>query len=113
MGEYPADEPVADERDIEERNPVFLGVGLETLADDHRQALNIPSKIKGVIITQIDKRTPAEKAGLNRGDVLVEVNRKRITDISDFRDVLDSTRRDKVLLLVYRGGNYFYMAISE
>ncbi|MBU8922999.1 MAG: Do family serine endopeptidase [Bacteroidales bacterium] len=113
MGEHPADEPAADEKDIEERNPVFLGVGLETLADDHRQALNIPSRVKGVIITQVDRSTSAEKAGLNRGDVLVEVNRKRITDISDFRDVLDSTRRDKVLLLVYRSGNYFYVAISE
>ncbi|HSG27496.1 MAG TPA: PDZ domain-containing protein, partial [Candidatus Krumholzibacterium sp.] len=74
---------------------------------------NIPSRVKGVIITQIDRRTPAEKAGLARGDVIVEVNRKKIDDLDDFRDVVGSSASDRVLLLIYRGGNYFYAMLKE
>ncbi len=75
--------------------------------------MNVPSKIKGVLIRQIDRDTPATKAGLNTGDVIVEVNRRKIEDIDDFRGVIDDSDSSKVLLLVYRNGNYFYTALKE
>ncbi len=113
MGENPQDRPVEPEKEIEDKNPVFLGVGLESLTEEYREALNIPSNVDGVIITQVDSGTPAQKAGLARGDVIVEINRKKVADLGEFKEILDSTRNDKVLLLVYRGGNYFYSAIKE
>jgi len=113
MGESPQDRPAEPEKEIEDKNPVFLGVGLETLTDEHRQALRIPENIKGVIITQVDSRTPANKAGLARGDVIVEVNRRKIADLEDFKSVPDAGRSDKVLLLLYRGGSYFYRVLTE
>ncbi|MBN2070593.1 MAG: Do family serine endopeptidase [Candidatus Krumholzibacteriota bacterium] len=113
MGEHPSNEPARVEKQIEDRNPVFLGVGLETLSDRYREAMNIPSRIKGVIIRQIDRNTPAAKAGLGTGDVIVEVNKKKIEDIDDFRKVVEDSDGSKVLLLVYRNGSYFYTAVKE
>jgi serine protease Do len=112
MGERESSEQAPEEKLMEDRNPVFLGVALETLNNDHRQALNIPSRVKGVIITQLDRGAPAAEAGLVRGDVIVEVNRQRVRDIDDFRETIEDAGT-RVLLLVYRGGSYFYAAISE
>ena len=113
MGEQPSNQPAGAEKEIEDRNPVFLGVGLETLLDKHREAMNIPSKIRGVLIRQIDRDTPAVKAGLSTGDVIVEVNKRKIENIDDFRKVVNDSDSSKVLLLIYRNGNYFYTAIRE
>ncbi|MBN1164429.1 MAG: DegQ family serine endoprotease [Candidatus Krumholzibacteriota bacterium] len=99
------------EDQMEDRSPLFLGVGIITLNDEYRDALDIPANIRGVIITDIDQGTPAEKAGLNRGDVVVEVNRVRISNLKDFREVLDRSRDDKVLLLIYRAGGYIFITV--
>lgn len=113
IGEHPSSQPAPEEDKMEDRNPVFLGVGLETLTNKHREILNITSKIKGVIIRQVDRNTPAAKAGLKSGDVVVEVNRKKIRDIDDFREIISDSDPSKVLLLIFRNGSYFYAAIKE
>ncbi|MBN2185047.1 MAG: DegQ family serine endoprotease [Candidatus Krumholzibacteriota bacterium] len=113
MGEHPSNVQSGADKQIEDRNPIFLGVALETLLDVHREAMNIPSKIKGVLIRQIDIDTPAAKAGLLMGDVIVEVNKRKIEDINDFRKIVDDSDNSKMLLLIYRNGNYFYTALRE
>lgn len=67
---------------------------------------------RGVVITEIDRGGRAARAKLREGDVIVEVNRSRVTDPLQFDELLrDALRGNRVLLLVNRGGETFYATL--
>ena len=101
------------EDDAEDISPLFLGVGLQSLQDEYRDALELPNDVDGVIITDVQRGTPAAEAGLRRGDVIVEVNKKQIENLDDFRDVMNDYNEDRVMVVLYRGGGYFYSMIRQ
>jgi serine protease Do len=101
------------EEDAEDISPLFLGVGLQSMKDEFRDALELPNDIDGIIVTDVQDGTPAAKAGLRRGDVIVEVDKKQIENLDDFRNVMDDYDEDKVMVVVYRGGGYFYTMIRQ
>jgi serine protease Do len=59
---------------------------------------------KGVLVGEVEKGTPAEKAGLKAGDVIVKVNDKQIESIEDLRAALrsDSNEKHEVTLTIVR-----------
>ena len=101
------------EQDAEDISPLFLGVGLQSLQDEYREALELPADIDGIIVTDVQRGTPAASAGLRRGDVIVEVDKKQIENLDDFRNVMDDYDEDKVMVVIYRGGGYFYTMIRQ
>lgn len=66
----------------------YLGVGLQVLTDDLRQAFGVPQRT-GVLVTQVFAGSPAEQAGLVAGDVITKMDRKTIARIADVTRVLD------------------------
>ncbi|MBN1886115.1 MAG: DegQ family serine endoprotease [Candidatus Krumholzibacteriota bacterium] len=112
IGEHPDSAAKTEDDAIEDYSPLMLGVGIENLDDRYRERLDIPERVDGVLVTEVDPATPAGEAGLQRGDVIMEVDRERVRGIDDFNDVLkkrDDARR--LLLLVYRQGGTFYLVI--
>jgi len=112
MGERPELREETEEG-VEDISPLFLGTGLQTLGDEQRERLEIPSQVSGVIVTDVQRGTPAADAGLRSGDVIVEVNRAKVEDLSDFREIMDGYGDDKVMLVIYRGGGYFYTIVRK
>jgi serine protease Do len=94
-------------------SPLFVGVSLEVLDDYYRRELNIPRDLEGLVVTDVDQTSPAAEAGLSQGDVIVEINRRKVASIQDFNEIMERSRRDKVLLLVYRGGSQSYIIIKS
>ncbi len=89
------------------------GVDVQELTPELRNRLNIPSKVSGVIVTNIEGESPSY-GKLRERDVIQEINRKRIKSISDYRKIVSRLREsDNILLLVYRAGSYIYIPISE
>lgn len=93
-------------------SPLFIGVGLETLSDYHREQLDIPDDISGVIVTEIERNSPAAESGLQAGDVIVDVNRESISDINDFNDVIANLEKNMVGLTVLRGGVHRFFLLK-
>ena len=59
----------------------------------------------GVLIAEVQKDGPADKAGIKRGDILIELDGKKITDISQFRqDVAQILPNTKTKLVLFRDG---------
>ena len=68
-------------------------------------------KAEGVIITDIDPDGPAAEAGLRRGDLIVEIDRKSIKNAKDFAEKLGGS--EKVLVLVKRGESTLWVPLKK
>ena len=85
------------------------GVGLGNLTPDLREELQAPRDVHGAVIEQVAPGSPADNAGLQRGDIILEVNRKKMQSVSDVQQALGSVPKgDDVMILVWsQGGNSF------
>jgi serine protease Do len=68
----------------------YLGVYLEDLTEDMKEALNLAS-LEGVLINEVIANSPAAKAGIKEGDVIIEFDGKKVTDVESFRLLVAST----------------------
>jgi len=89
------------------------GITLNDLSPEARRAFRITdAALKGVVITEVDPASPAARAGLRPGDVLMEVNRKTVANVRDFQDAYGKARGN-VLLLVHRRGNTQFVIVKR
>jgi S1-C subfamily serine protease len=89
----------------------FKGVSVEALTPQARESLDIPKRINGVVITDIEDGSPAEGI-LMKNDVIVEINRNRIKDINEYEKVISNIPSDQdVLILIFRKGSTVYMTL--
>lgn len=66
----------------------------------------------GVLVTQVEPESPAQRAGVRKGDVLVELNRKPIRDVEDFERLTRSlSPKTPVLVLLKRGRGTIFLSI--
>ena len=89
------------------------GFSVETLTPDIARQLNLPADTAGVVITGVQPGSIAEEAGLRRGDVIQEVNHKRVRTVKEFASDVNRIGRQSVLLLVNRGGNTRYVILGS
>lgn len=82
----------------------YLGIYLQEITDDLKEALNL-SSLEGVLISDVMDNTPASKAGIESGDVVIEFNGKKVEDLQSFRMQVASTAvGKKVTMKVLRDG---------
>jgi serine protease Do len=69
---------------------------------------------KGVVIQKVTPDSPSAEAGLQPGDVVLEVNREKVATVSDFvaKAKKAQTKKESALLLVQRGGATLYTVIK-
>jgi serine protease Do len=112
VGEYHANGQVAsiegDGNDSKEQGGK-LGLAMADLTPDVRQQLNLPDGVKGAAIESVRPGSPAEDAGLQPGDVIVQVNRH---DVDSANQAVASVHaipsgQDVLLLVWSRGGESY------
>ncbi len=81
-----------------------LGVTVQNLTPELAKAFDI-RRSQGAVIAQVDPGSPADKAGLQPGDVVVAVNDRPVNNSSDMRNAIGLLRiGSKVEMDVIRGG---------
>ncbi len=116
--ELPGDEPLAPrggEAGGNQRNApskAKLGIGLSSITPMLAERIGIDPKIKGAVITSVRDGSPAQEAGLQQGDVIVEVDRKPVSTADDAAKTLGSDRSGGHLLRVRRGEGALFVASS-
>lgn len=86
------------------------GVGLADLTPDIRQQVNAPSGVHGAVVEKVVPGSSADDAGLQRGDVITEVNRHPVHSAADVQRELSSVPKGQdALVLVWspNGGSTF------
>ncbi len=93
----------------EEHGKARWGVGLQNLTPDLRDQLQLPSEVKGVVVTNVVPGSPADNAGISQGDVIMEVNRKPVQSADDVKRELGNVAKDKdaMVLIWSNGGSSF------
>jgi len=76
------------------------GVQVENVTPEIAQQLNLPESARGVVVDSVDPSSAAAAAGLQRGDVIQEVNHKPVNNMAQFRTAMQGTGDQPVLLLV-------------
>ena len=76
-----------------------LGIVVQTITADLAKQLGIKAG-KGVIVTEVAPGSVATMAGIGRGSVILEVNRKAVNTAAEFDQAIKNSANNKVLLLV-------------
>ncbi|MEX2493680.1 MAG: Do family serine endopeptidase [Nitrospirales bacterium] len=68
---------------------------------------------KGVTVTKVESGSPAERAGIQKGDHILEINREAVKDVTDFQQLTGKLGgKDKILLLLQRGRSTIFLSIT-
>ena len=98
-----SDDSANDERKM------HWGIGLGNLTPELREQLQAPHEIHGAVIEQVQPGSSADNAGLQQGDIILEVNRHKVQSANDVQQALSSVSKgqDALLLVWSNGGNTF------
>jgi len=85
-----------------QRGPA-LGLSVRDLDRDFSERFKLPEGMQGVIISRVEPMSPAFDADIERGHVLLEVNRHPVRSVDDYRRLTTGSRAGDILTLyVYR-----------
>ncbi len=90
-----------------------LGLAVQDLTPEIAQALGISTR-QGVVVVEVTAGSPAEEAGIQRGDVIREVDQKPVKSAGEFVSTVRGAHRgDSVLLLVERRDQHLFIAVKS
>jgi len=89
-----------------------LGLAVQEISPIIQKRLNLQDS-QGVIIVNVRRASPAWNAGLRKADIIVEINKKEIKDIEEYKNIINKIKQDQSLLfLVRRNQNTIYVALK-
>jgi len=88
------------------------GVSLEALTPELSRQYAIGTNTKGVAVRGVDPDSPAGRAGLEPGDVILEVNRQPVSSVEQVHKYVSEGTTDTTLLFVNHDGRTRYVMMS-
>jgi serine protease Do len=93
-------------------NPERLGIAVEDLTPELAQQLGVDQS-QGAVVARVQSGSAAEEAGLQRGDIIEEVNRKKVESAQDLVNIVQALKSgETAAFTVRRGDNSFFVAIE-
>lgn len=88
------------------------GVGVRELTPEILKTLQLPEGQQGVVIDQVSPGSSADAAGLQQGDLILEVNRSPARNVREYEAAVSKRKSDQTaLLLINRGGRALFLTI--
>jgi serine protease Do len=90
----------------------LLGLEVRPITPEMARQLNLPTT-DGVVVARVEDGSTASDAGVQRGDVIREINRRKVGSVADFeRLTRDVKEGDRLTLLLQRGPMSLYVAFT-
>ena len=89
------------------------GVTVQNITPEIRRSLDLPKRVQGVIVTDVEDGTPADDV-LARGDIIMQVNRLDIRNTKDYETAVTKSKgKQGTLLVVYRNGSSVFLMVPD
>jgi serine protease Do len=93
-------------------NRAYLGVVIQDVTPGIAKAMGL-NDMKGVLVGDVSPSGPAQRSGIQRGDVILEINGKPVTDSRELRMSISMMKPDAtVKLRILRNGNQSDMTVN-
>ena len=89
------------------------GVTVGDIDSAARSQFNIPDRVKGALITEVDPDSASYEAGLRPGDVIQEIDHKRVTNAAEAVEVSKHVKTKQVLVRFWSRGGSDYVVVDE
>jgi len=90
----------------------WLGVIIQDITPELAEYFELDS-LDGAIISHVEPGSPADEAGLQRGDVILEIDKKQIKDADDVVEIIQNSKiGQKVVILINRFGKTRYVTVK-
>jgi serine protease Do len=99
-----------------EPQPTTTGFGmtLESLTPEIARRIDLPANSGGAIVTEVDRNSPAARGGVVPGDVIVEVNRQKVANVSQVTRELQKVQNGQVaFLLLWRDNSTQFVTMTK
>jgi len=99
-----------------ESEPTQTGFGMtvEPITPDIAREAELPRNRGGAVVSNVERNSPAFNAGIGPGDIILEVNKQPVSNVSQVSRALQSaTPGTPVFLLIWRDGAQIFIALSK
>ena len=111
LGELPGKAGQSGSSGLSESSPM-RGIQVDNLTPSVARELGVPTTTRGVVVTDVAAGTPASDAGLQRDDVIEEVNRHPVPNVAVYERIVRQAGKQTIVLLVNRGGQTSFVVVE-
>jgi len=112
VGQFHGNSEVASNGGDNDHPSGKIGLDVSDLTPDARQQFSVPDHVHGVVVQNVRPGSPADDAGIQPGDVILEIDRKPADSASQFASEVRQDKDGKdLLMLVWSKGNSSYRTI--
>jgi len=116
LGEFQPEELASDDSERGDgapgRSTGKLGVAIEPLTAEVIAQLRLPSGTQGLIVRDVDPSGPAADAGIQRGDIIEQVNQRPVRSAAELDAALERSGTKPALLLINRRGTTLFVTLT-
>lgn len=115
VGTLPSERTASNDTNAGQAHGEQLGLALAPLSPQLRDQLNMPGDSAGVVVQQVKPGSPADKAGLQAGDVIVGVGTQKVASVADAAHAIHAAINGKdhaVALRVMRDGQAVFVGVT-
>jgi serine protease Do len=90
-----------------------FGMSVQELTPEIAESLSLKGE-KGVVISGVKKGSPASDAGLQRGDLIQEIEHEPIENLSDYKRIMkESSSKKQILIVIKHRGHSRYVVLKR
>ncbi|OGW47340.1 MAG: hypothetical protein A2Y66_01000 [Nitrospirae bacterium RBG_13_41_22] len=91
----------------------LTGLTVMDLTKEIARQLGLYKDEKGVVVVKVEPGSPADEAEMKKGDIIKEIDKKKVDNLGDFNRIASNIKKDEtVLLFINRGGKRFYVILK-
>ena len=103
-----------EQREPEEQASTGFGITMGAVTPDVARRLRLPADTQGVLITNVEQGSPAFRAGLLRGDIILQVNRRDVTSPAEASRLLGQVADGSTaFMLILRNGQETFVTVRK